>query len=219
MISITHRRKSAYAYLVLLSKQFYTVVKTQARKRLESNRSRYNCVVTMNEPKCFSARLAPVLPRSFLSLIMEERDITALFIGNRDCTEVKTEDIEKAVIKAINSGIRIFLNGGQGYFDRTAARAVFNLKKQYPYIQSYLLLPYRTFKGYDTSLYDEVIFPFEEHIESYYTYIGNIRKRNKKMVDAASVAIIYVRSVTGGAGKTLAYAKKKGLTIINVKEG
>ena len=81
------------------------------------------------------------------------------------------------------------------------------------------MLPYRTFKDFDASLYDEVVFPFEEHIESYYTYIGNIQKRNKKMVDAASAAIIYVRSTTGGAGKTLAYAKKKGLTIINVKEG
>ena len=150
---------------------------------------------------------------------MDERDITALFIGNRDCTEIKTEDIEKAVIKAIDSGIRIFLNGGQGYFDRTAARAVCNLKKQHPFIRSYLFLPYRTFKDFDASLYDEVVFPFEEHIESYYTYIGNIQKRNKKMVDAASVAIIYVRSTTGGAGKMLAYAKKKGLTIINVKEG
>ena len=67
---------------------------------------------------------------------MDERDITALFIGNRDCTEIKTEDIEKAVIKAIDSGIRIFLNGGQGYFDRTAARAVYNLKKQHPFIRS-----------------------------------------------------------------------------------
>jgi uncharacterized phage-like protein YoqJ len=150
--------------------------------------------------------------------IIEERDITALFIGNRDCTEVKTKDIEKAVILAIGSSIHIFLNGGQGHFDRTAARAVYNLKKQYPFIRSYLILPYRTFKDYDASLYDEVIFPFEEHIESNYTYIGNIQKRNKMMVDAACTAICHVRSTTGGAGKTLAYANKIGLTIINVEK-
>ena len=149
---------------------------------------------------------------------MEKRDITALFIGNRDCIDVKTKDIEKAVILAIDSGIRIFLNGGQGYFDRTAARAVCYLKKEYPFIRSYLILPYRTFKDYDASLYDEVIFPFDEHIESYYTYIGNIEKRNHIMVQMSSAAICYVRGTTGGAGKTLAYAKKKGLTIINVKK-
>ena len=155
----------------------------------------------------------------FLSSIMKEREIPALFIGNRDCTEINTQDIEKAIINAIDSGIRVFLNGGQGYFDRTAACAVHHLKERYSFIKSYLILPYRTFKNYDASLYDEVIFPFEEHIESYYTYIGNIQKRNKKMVDSACIAICYVRNKTGGAGKTLAYAEKKGLTIINVKEG
>ena len=40
---------------------------------------------------------------------MEEKAITALFIGNRDCTEVNAEDIEKAIVKAIESGIGFFL--------------------------------------------------------------------------------------------------------------
>ena len=147
---------------------------------------------------------------------MEERAITALFIGNRDCTEVTTQEIEKAVITAIESGIRVFLNGGQGHFDRTAAYTVHRLKERYPFIKSYLYLPYRTFKSYDAELFDEIIFPFEEHIESYYTYIGNIQNRNRLMVDAASAAICYVRTTTGGAGKTLEYAKKKGLVILSV---
>ena len=33
--------------------------------------------------------------------------------------------------------------------------------------------------------------------------------------DAASAAICYVRTTTGGAGKTLEYAKKRGFKIIN----
>lgn len=156
----------------------------------------------------------------FLYANMEKRKFTALFIGNRDCTEIKTIDVEKAVIKAIASGIRIFLNGGQGYFDRTAARAVHNLKQQqYPFIKSYLILPYMTFKNYDDSLYDEAIFPFEKHIESYYTYIGNIQKRNRWMVDHSCMAICYLNHTTGGAGKTFTYAKKKELTIIDLKAG
>ena len=70
---------------------------------------------------------------------------------------------------AFESGNHVFLNGGQGHFDRTAAFAVHRLKDRYPFIMSYLYLPYRTFKNYDAELYDEIIFPFEEHIESYYT--------------------------------------------------
>lgn len=141
---------------------------------------------------------------------MTDKEKTAVFIGNRDCYQVKEAEIEKAIIEVIENGIEIFLNGGQGHFDRTAARTVYHLKERYPDIKSYLILPYRTFKDYDASLYDEVIFPFEEHIESYYTYISNIQKRNKKMVDAACTAICYVRNTTGGAGKMLAYARKKG---------
>ena len=118
---------------------------------------------------------------------------------------------------AIESGIRVFLNGGQGHFDRTAVFTIHRLKERYPFIKSYLYLPYRTFKNYDAELYDEIIFPFEEHIESHYTYMGNIQKRNRLMVSAAFAAICYVRTTTGGAGKTLEYAKKMMLNIINVE--
>lgn len=37
------------------------------------------------------------------------------------------------------------------------------------------------------------------------------------MVSAASAAICYVRTTTGGTSKTLEYAKKKNLRIINIE--
>ena len=155
----------------------------------------------------------------FFYLIMGEREITALFIGNGKNITIKPDTIEEAVIKAIDMGIRVFLNDGQGQFDRMSAVVVHRLKQHHPYIKTFLYLSYLTFADYDAALYDEIIYPFDRYMESYYTYIGNIGKRNKIMGDKSSLAIFYVPDTTGGAGKTLAYAKKKGLSIIDLNGG
>jgi len=52
---------------------------------------------------------------------MMDKEKTALFIGNRDCYQVTKADIENAIITAIEDGIGVFLNGGQGYFDKLCA--------------------------------------------------------------------------------------------------
>ena len=71
---------------------------------------------------------------------MIDKEKTALFIGNRDCYQVKEADIERAIISVIENGITIFLNGGQGYFDKTCAVIVHRLKKTYPHILLLLIL-------------------------------------------------------------------------------
>ena len=145
---------------------------------------------------------------------MTDKNKTALFIGNRDCYQVKEAAIEKAIIEAIDNGIEIFLNGGQGYFDMTCAVIVHKLKKTYPHIKNILVIPYRDFRVVNDSLFDEIIYPFESHTFSYYTYKGNIPKRNRILVGWSSVAICFVYR-TGGASKTLEYARKKQLHIID----
>ncbi len=71
---------------------------------------------------------------------------------------------------------------------------------------------------FNDSLFDEIVYPFETHIFSYYTYKGNILKRNRILVDRSSVAICYVYR-SGGASKTLDYAKKQNLKIIDLTKG
>ena len=132
-----------------------------------------------------------------------------------DCYQVKKADIEQAIIQAIENGIEIFLNGGQGYFDKTCAAIVHRLKKNYPQLKNILVIPYRDFKVFNDSLFDEIIYPFEAHFFSYYTYKSGIPKRNRWLVDHANVAICYVYRA-GGAMKTLEYAKNNGLKIISL---
>ena len=149
---------------------------------------------------------------------MIDKEKTALFIGNRDCYQVKEADIEQAIITAIENGIEIFLNGGQGNFDKTCAVIVHRLKKRYPHIKSILVIPYRDFRIFNDNLFDEIIYPFEAHTFSYYTYKSGSPKRNRWAVDHTSVAICFVYRA-GGAEKTLKYAKKQKLRIIDLTKG
>ena len=150
--------------------------------------------------------------------IMTDIKKTALFIGNRDCYQVKEADIEQAIITAIENGIKIFLNGGQGYFDKTCAVIVHRLKKRFPHIKNILVIPYRDFKVFNDSLFDEIVYPFEVHTFSYYTYKSGSPKRNRWAVDHSSAAICFVYR-SGGAEKTLEYAKKQNLKIIDLIKG
>ena len=149
---------------------------------------------------------------------MTDKKKTALFIGNRDCYQVKEADIEQAIITAIEDGIEVFLNGGQGYFDKTCAVIVHRLKKCYPHINNILVIPYRDFKVFNDRLFDEIVYPFEAHTFSYYTYKSGSPKRNRWAVDHSSVAICFVYR-SGGAEKTLEYAKKQNLKIIDLTKG
>ena len=64
------------------------------------------------------------------------------------------------------------------------------------------------------SIYDEILFPFEKPQQTYFFYKNAIPKRDK-MVERSSVAICYVYR-TGGASRTLEFAKKQNLKIINL---
>ena len=168
---------------------------------------------------CFSSAAHFVAALFLFADSMENREITALFIGNSKCYGLRETDVEQAIIKAIESGIRVFLNGGQGHFDMTCANVVDKLKHRYPHIKCYLIIPYHNFSVFNKDIFDEIIYPFEEQRQSYYYFKRAIPERNKMMVRWSSAAVCYVPDTTGGAGKTLEYAQKKMLRIINVESG
>ncbi len=143
------------------------------------------------------------------------KENTALFIGHNECYGVTYDDIEAAIENAIASGITVFLNGGQGGFDRMCAGCLYKLKKKYPHITSCLVIPYLDFNIFDRTLFDEILYP--EGLENkHYKYA--IPTRNKYMVENASYAICYVTHSWGGATKTLELATKRKLHIVNIKD-
>lgn len=112
-------------------------------------------------------------------------------------------------------GVTDFLNGGMGGFDWMCARVVSDLKKSYPQIRNYLVIPYLTFNIAELKYFDDIIYP--EGFEKYH-FKAAIPARNRYLVDNAAYALCYVTHGWGGAAQTLKRAQKKGLTIINLGE-
>ncbi len=141
------------------------------------------------------------------------KENAALFIGHSECYGVSVQKLETAIIDLINQGITIFYSGGQGGFDKLCAECVYKLKKQYPQIKNYIVIPYLTFTVFDKRIFDEIIYP--EGFEKYH-FKAAIPARNKYMLNNSSVAICYVNHDWGGAAKTYKKATKKNLKIINL---
>ena len=117
--------------------------------------------------------------------------------------------LKKAMEDLILEGAETFYLGGYGDFDRLAAAVVLKMKRQYPHIESVLVLPYLDCKM-NTDGYDTTIYPPLETVPRRFA----ISRRNKWMVDKADVILAYVTHDWGGAAKTLAYAKRKNKKII-----
>lgn len=140
------------------------------------------------------------------------KENTAVFIGHNECYGVTSEQIKGAIVSLIDKGVTDFLSGGQGGFDRLCGRCVYEVKKQYPNINNYLVIPYLSFNVYNQELFDSIVYP--DGFEKYH-FKAAIPARNKFMVENANYAICYVNHGWGGAAKTYERAKKKGLNIIN----
>ncbi len=138
-------------------------------------------------------------------------DLIVTFCGNREVHEPEKVKawLEEVVDRLIHEGADIFYLGGYGQFDLLAASVVHEKKERYPQISSVLVLPYLD-RSYDTSAYDETLYPPLENVPRRYA----ISRRNEYMVDHADVVVAYVVYSFGGAGKTLKYAERKQKRII-----
>lgn len=99
-------------------------------------------------------------------------------------------------------------------FDRLSAKTVFEMKCKYPYIKNELVIPYLDYLNYNSSIFDEVIYP---DLENYY-FKKAIIMRNQYLVEHSQYAICYVKYSYGGAIQTYQYAKRKGLYLFNLAE-
>ena len=143
------------------------------------------------------------------------KEQTATFIGHKECYGVSCEKVREEIIKLMENGVTDFLSGGMGSFDWMCARIVFELKKNYPHIHNYLVIPYLTFTILEDKYFDSIIYP--EGFEKYH-FKSAIPARNKYLVDNSAYAICYVTHGWGGAAQTFEKAVKKGLTVINLGE-
>lgn len=141
------------------------------------------------------------------------KENTATFIGHSECYGVDKEQVRAEIIKLIENGVTDFISGGMGSFDWMCAHIVYDLKKIYPHISNYLVIPYLTFNIREKEYFDSIVYP--EGFEKYH-FKAAIPARNKYLIDNSAYALCYVTHDWGGAAKTYERAKKKGLTVINI---
>ena len=135
------------------------------------------------------------------------------FAGHKEIygTSTLQEKLKKEIINLIEQyGVNTFYNGGKGGFDWLCAECINELKNDYPFIKSYLILAYMPGKKnqFDIDLYkkfDDTLYPEIEKTPPKFAII----KRNEWMIDKADFLIAYVEHNWGGAYRTLSYAKKQ----------
>ena len=141
------------------------------------------------------------------------------FCGHSNCLFCDEEKgkLKQLLIKEItkNPTCKFYL-GGYGDFDGLCLRTLRELKTYFPNIELLFITPYLD-KNYSKLelakyYYDDIIFPPIENVPRKFA----ILKRNEWMVDSADLVIAYVKYSWGGAAKTLEYAKRKKVPIVNV---
>ena len=143
------------------------------------------------------------------------------FCGHSNClfSDEEKEELKQLLIKEIrkNPTCKFYL-GGYGDFDSLCLRTLRELKTDFPNIVLLFITPYldKNFSKLELAkyYYDDVIFPPIENVPRKFA----ILKRNEWMVDSADLVIAYVKYSWGGAAKTVEYAKRKKVPIINIAQ-
>ena len=145
-------------------------------------------------------------------LIGKEFNMIVTFCGHREISDsagtIRTW-LSRTVESLIQRGADLFYLGGYGAFDRMAASVVREMKRDYPAIQSVLVLPYLD-STMDTSGYDGTTYPPLENVPRRFAIV----RRNEWTVQVSDVLVAYVLYTWGGAVKTLEYARRKKKEII-----
>ena len=139
---------------------------------------------------------------------------SCFFIGHREANEKIYADLRAAVEQHIvEFGVREFIVGHYGGFDRMAARAVVDAKKTHPEVTLTLLLPYHPAEcpveapeGFDGTYYP----PDMERVPRRVAIV----RANRYMVDHVDFLIAYAWHPGSNARELVEYAMGKGRTRI-----
>ncbi len=134
---------------------------------------------------------------------------TCFFIGHRETDERVYPRLRQSVERLITEeNVSAFYVGNHGGFDRLAAHAVIDAKRQYPNITLMLVLPYHpgerpveTPNGFDGTYYPEAL----ENTPRRFAIV----RANKMMVDTTDWLICYAWYPASNARNLLEYARRR----------
>lgn len=147
---------------------------------------------------------------------------TCCFVGHRDPPEwVRAALTDAVVYHTEQLGVTDFLVGDYGGFDRMARAVLAELRRTRPEVGLHLMLAYLPAPGkaVDLTGCSDAIFPEGQELTPRRAAIPHL---NRLMVEASDCMIAYVSHISGGAYKTLEYARKREkrglLRIVNLAE-
>lgn len=140
------------------------------------------------------------------------------FFGHSDFYADINENLIVEIVEKISRGQEVdFYLGGYGKFDDFAYRCAVSYKRKHPNKTKVIFVTPYIYDGYgkleeNKDKYDEIIYPELEKVPRKFA----IAKRNEWIIEKAQIIFAYVIRNYGGASKSLAYAKKRGKTIIDI---
>jgi len=165
---------------------------------------------------------------------MESRQLKCAFTGHREnkldpqwsessaiCASLK-QQIYDTIENLYESGISYFICGMAHGCDLYFAEAVLKFKENHPDVQLEAAIPYAgqadRWSGPIKKRYDAVLNSCctQTILQQYYTRDCMMR-RNRYMVDNASVLIAVYNGSPGGTRNTILYAMRQGLEIIEIE--
>lgn len=155
------------------------------------------------------------------------RETTCCFSGHRSLPEPDISLLSARLLLHIHmlceAGVTDFVSGGALGFDQLAAEAVIEARASGLPVRLIMALPCENQDGrwapaqrqrYRTLLAEAD----ERHCLSPAYYVGCMAVRNRFMVDRAAHMLCYQTSHSGGTAQTIAYAREKGLSIVNLAQ-
>lgn len=137
------------------------------------------------------------------------------FFGHRDDAYGEYKDKIKDVLIYLieKEGVGQFYCGGRGKFDGICSGIVFELKKQFPWIKSTLVLSYIPKDGFLLpEKYDDSVYLLEKKVLPKFA----IWETNRLLVQKCDFVISAVWKDGGGAYRAVKYAKSQGKRVIDI---
>ena len=158
---------------------------------------------------------------------MNLRAKTCCFTGHRNLSSGEklkaAVRLRRVIEEQIKAGIVFYGAGGALGFDTLAAKTVLDMKKEHPQLRLILVLPCenqtRGWRSEDIAVYEDIKRRCDKVVYVSREYTPDcMHRRNRHLVDHSGTCICYMTRSTGGTAYTVAYARKKGLRIVNMAE-
>ena len=148
------------------------------------------------------------------------------FTGHRKILPALSDGLQKKLAQTIDrlyneKHITTYYVGGAQGFDTLASEAVIERRAEIAYLRLVVAMPHAKqaarWSAEDQSRHKRILDAADEVIclaEHYYR--GCMQRRNRYLVDHSDVCVCYLTERTGGTAYTVKYAKKRGLSIVNL---